>query len=324
MESTPLAEQQQSLEQFRHLLFHLQMECGSIHDLFRFFKEESSLKHFDALKQIDPNLMPQLLAREYVLEARRASNAEKAKAHLETALQLDPQCPEACMELAYLSQSSEASMMWYQRSMEACENSLGNWQFQKLLLDFKHNPWKQVELHIWIKAKVNLAETLFRAGFYENAVQHFQALLKMNPKDDLHLRPYLVVALLCTNRLAEAEAACREYGYDGSATWYYSRAFLRYKLEGASRRSERVLGRAFKRNLWVAVYLLGLEEMPNFKDTGKAKRMEELPSTDANKQPFREGSRKEAVECVRCVAPAFCEDNKLVSWVWERLKETVE
>lgn len=324
MESTPLAEQQQSLEQFRHLLFHLQMECGSIHDLFRFFKEENSLKHFDALKQIDPNLMPQLLAREYVLEARRASNAEKAKAHLETALQLDPQCPEACMELAYLSQSSEAAMMWYQRSMDACENSLGGSAFNKLLKDFEHHPWKQVELHIWIKAKVNLAETLFRSGFYENAIAHFQALLDLNPKDDLNLRPYLVIALLCTNRLAEAEVASREYGYDGSAAWYYSRAFLRYKIEGGSKRSERVLTRAFKRNLWVAVYLLGLEEMPNFKGAGKKNRMEELGSPETTKQSFREGSRKEAVECVRCVAPAFCEDNKLVCWVWERLKETVE
>lgn len=68
MQVAPVAESRRSLEQVRHLLFHLEMECGSIHHIFRFFKEEANFKHFDDLKAIDPNLMPQLLAREHVLE----------------------------------------------------------------------------------------------------------------------------------------------------------------------------------------------------------------------------------------------------------------
>jgi hypothetical protein len=63
--------------------------------------------------------------------------------------------------------------------------------------------------------------------------------------------------------------------------------------------------------------------MPDFKQKSKPKRMDELPGQDPVQQPFQEGSRKEAVECVRCVAPAFCDDSKLVCWAWERLKEVV-
>ena len=245
----------------------------------------------------------------------------KAKKHLETALLLDPHCAEACMELASLSDTAEAAMMWYQRSMEACEKSLGKDQLFRLLSDFKLNPWKQVELHTWVKAKVNLAETLYRTGFYETAAHHFQELLEINPMDDLQLRPYLLICLLCENRIAEAEALHKDFSYDGSATWYYCRAFLRYRLEGAAKRSDRLLLRAFKRNLWVAVYLLGLEEMPEFKAKERKREQRDFPNVAPQQQPFREGSRQEAVECVKCIAPALYENRSIINWMWERLKE---
>ncbi|MBK9015808.1 MAG: hypothetical protein IPM82_18070 [Saprospiraceae bacterium] len=158
MQVSPSAETRRSLEQFRHLLFHLQMECGSIHHIFRFFKEESSFQHFDALKELDPMLMPQLLAREHVLEARKSISPEVAREHLRTALELDPQCPEACLELAGLADSAEAAMMWYQRSMEASAKLLGPEMLADLMEDFKQKPWKQVETHTWFKAKVSLSE----------------------------------------------------------------------------------------------------------------------------------------------------------------------
>ena len=313
MDVFPLAEQQQSLEQFRHLLFHLQMECGSIHHLFRFFKEEEDLRHFDALKELDPNLMPQLLAREYVLEARKAKSPEKAREHLETALQLDPNCPEACLELAALSDTAEASMMWYQKSMDATKALFGEKRMAELMEAFRSNPWKQVETHTYFKAKVNLAEKLFRTGYYEVAILHFQELLALDPKDNLQLRHYLLTSFLCENRLDDAMQLIRQFPNELSATWYFCRAFLRFKQDGDSRRSRRALNRAFQRNLWVTVYLLGMEKMPPA----------HLMTHRKKEKPLREGSRLEAADCVRCIGPAFCEDSELVYWVWEVLKGMV-
>ena len=310
MNVLPLAEQQQNLEQFRHLLFHLQMECGSIHHLFRFFKEEESFKHFDALKEIDPKLMPQLLAREYVLEARKAETPEEARKHLETALQLDPLCPEACLELAALSESAEASMMWYQKSMDATTALLGERRMAELMREFRSKPWQQVETHTYFKAKVNLAEKLFRTGYYDVSILHFQELLALDPTDNLLLRHYLLTALLCEKRLDDAVQLIRQFPDDLSASWYFCRAFLRFMQEGDTRRSRRVLNRAFQRNLWVPIYLLGMEKMPPAQLMTNRKKM----------KPFREGSRLEAADCVRCVGPAFCEDSGLVYWVWEVLK----
>lgn len=310
MQVAPSADHRRSLEQFRHLLFHLQMECGSIHHIFSFFKDESSFQHFDALKELDPNLMPQLLAREHVLEARRSDSPEMAREHLRTALELDPQCPEACLELAGLSTSAESAMMWYQRSMEATAKLLGPEMMDELMADFRAQPWKQVETHTWFKAKVSLSEKLFRNGYYETAALHFQELLELNPADDLELRPYLLVSLLCENKLDAARELVKNNRDEISAKWYFAKAFLRFKEQGDTRTSRRALLRAIQRNMWVSVFLLGVEELPpnhlieHRKDKG-----------------FKLGSRLEAADCVKCVGMAFCEDSRLQHWLWEVLKE---
>ena len=313
MQVSPSADTKRSLEQFRHLLFHLQMECGSIHNIFRFFKEESSFKHFDALKKLDPNLMPQLLAREHVLEARRSESADKALEHLRTALELDPQCPEACLELAGLAETAETAMMWYQRSMDATAKLVGPEMMADLMEDFRKKPWKQVETHTWFKAKVSLSEKLFRNGYYETAAIHFQEILALNPSDDLELAPYLLVCLLCENRLEEAELLLRNHQESVSAKWYFGKAFLRYKQQGDTRSSRRSLIRALQRNLWVSVFLLGVEEMPPAHLVERRKD-----------KGFKLGSRLEAADCVKCIGMAFCEDGRLQHWLWEVLKEKCE
>ncbi|MCC6726756.1 MAG: hypothetical protein IT258_19800 [Saprospiraceae bacterium] len=313
MRFAPTADNRQSLEQFRHLLFHLQMECGSIHHIFRFFKEEANFKHFDALKAIDPKLMPQLLAREHVLEARRSASPEGALEHLRTALELDPHCPEACLELAGLAETPEAAMMWYQRSMDATSLLLGAERLAELLSNFKENPWKQVETHTWFKAKVSLSEKLFRNGYYETAAIHFKEILDLNPTDDLELRPYLLTALLCENQLEEARALARKNPTDCSVKWLFCKAFLKFKEQGDSSSSRRYLARALKRNLWVSIFLMGIEELP-------PARLVEYRKT----RGFKPGSRLEAADCVKCIGMAFCEDTCLQGWLWNVMKESVK
>lgn len=326
MRVTPTAEFQYNLEQFRHLLFHLQMQCGSVHDIFRFFNEAEHFKHFEALKDLDPNLMPQLLAREYVLEAQQAETTVNAEKFLKTALNLDPACEEAFLELAALAQTAESSMMWYHKCLEATRTRLGESRFQELITSFARKPWQQVELHHFMKAKASLAELLFRNGYYENAILHLEELISWNRKDEVGFRHYLIIAYLCSDNIPKAVELKTQYPNDYSPQWYYARAFLQFKREGDTRRTQRLLLHAFRRNLWVPVYALGLENMPDMPDSASCQQnihtvvKQHLSAILDPKQPFREGGRMEAVECVRCVAPAFYEDDNLTNWVWERLK----
>ena len=308
MDVLPPAELREGLEKFRHLLFHLQMQCGSIHEIFRFFKEEESMEHFEALKALDPQLMPQLLAREYVIEAKHSGSPDAARKHLKTALNLDPICPEACFEYALLSSTPESAMMWHQKCMDSTVALLGQAGFDELLREFREAPWKQVELHSYLKAKASLAEKLYRTGHFDISIIHFEELLDWNPSDELGLHQYLMAAYLAENKLRDAAALKRSFPHDWSAQWYYLRAFLQFKLEGDTRKSRRLLNRAFRRNLWVPIYLLGQKEIPK----------QIKPST---KLPFKEGSRSEAGECVNCIATSFVEDEQLVRWVWNILQE---
>ncbi|MEY3367777.1 MAG: hypothetical protein RI973_932 [Bacteroidota bacterium] len=310
MDMNQLVERHQNLEQFRHLLFHLQMECGSIHQIFRFFRETENFQHFDALKEIDPGLMPQLLAREYVLEARKAPTREEAREHLGKALQLDPLCPEACLELAVLSETAEGAMAWYQKCMDVTLVLLGPERMAGLLEEFRQKPWKQVETISFFKAKVGLAETLFRNGYYETARLHFQELLELNPADDLQIRPYLVTCLLCESQLEMADSELRKEK-NNIVACAFEKAFLKFRQQGDSRQARRALQIAFRRNPWVAVYLMGLEKMPPAR----------LLAWRKSEKALRPGSRLEAADCVRCIAPAFIQSSTLQYWMWEMLKD---
>jgi tetratricopeptide (TPR) repeat protein len=311
MSTTQTQEFKDSLEHFRNLLFHYQLESGSIQKIFQFFESDKTSGRFDALRELDPNLMTQLLAREYVNQARRAKNPAKARAHLETALHLDPNCPEACFELASISENPESAMMWYQRSIAAAENLVGKVRLAELLAKNPDKPWLEVETLTYLKAYVCLAEKLFRHGYYDAAAKLFKELLQISPSDELKLRHYLMVCLLVEQKITEAEKLLANYRGDATATWYYCKAFLHFKREGDSRKARRNLIRAFSRNLWIAVFLLGIEEMPT-----KKERMQEV----IDGSTFTEGSRQEAFHAVQCIAPAFCEDSLLIVWVWEMLR----
>jgi tetratricopeptide (TPR) repeat protein len=324
MDISSVAECRQSLEQFRHLLFHLQMECGSIHPIFRFFKEKKGQSHFEALTALYPRLMTQLMAREHVLEARRADTSDQARLLLRKALELDPDCPEACFEMACRSETPEAGMMWYSRCMQAAERLLGKDLLNDLLENFHEKPWSRVEIYAWLKAKICLAEILFRTGHYDVAIVHFRELLVLDPADQLRVRYFLMAALLCEKMEGEAGNLFRQHRSDQSPAWYYCKAVLFFREDGCSRRSHRALKRAFQRNLWVAAYLLGLEALPE-DSPGKKRSLKKAGVHNSTgiagqKQPYQEGSRAEALDCLQCIAPVFAEDARLIWWVWEQLQ----
>ncbi len=312
MEMTYSDERWPDLEQFRHFLFHLQMEFGSVHPILDFLQENGREEEFETLKNLDPNLMTQLLAREYVLDSKKAESPAAAQMSLELALELDPYCPDAFFELAQRSDSPEAAMNWFDKCLKAVENLLGQPRMAELKAAFQKHPWHQPELHLWMKAKASLAEKLFQNGYFAVAKIHFSELLALNPSDDLNLSCYIFCCHLCEGNLLEAAQFCRTHRGNPSAAYYYGRAFLRFQEEGDTRRSRRALSRAFQRNIWVGIYLLGLEKMPASTMPVKGDRAPRL------------GSRKEAVDCVKCIAPVFCQDPKLSWWAWEALKNMHE
>lgn len=315
MNITPLAGQKLAVEHFRNLLFHIQLDGGSFNEMLAFIKSSHSIQNYQMLREQEPSLVRQMIAREHVLEAKKASSQPKiALDFLHKSLELDPYCPEACLEMGNLSDTAEKAMMWYQRAMKNTEKALGKDRLNHLLSEFRNTPWKQVELYTYLKAKACLAERLFLSGHFDIAILHFKEILEWNPGDDLQVRQMLLVAYLNQNQLKDAAYLIRDFKGDWSASWYYSKAFHRYKLMGDNTASRRWLIRAFQRNLWVPVYLFGLMEIKSNENSKNNLRQEMV---------YKIGSKAEALDCIRKIAPLFYNDQGMVDWTWNILKASV-
>lgn len=315
MNITPLAGQKLAVEHFRNMLFHIQLDGGSFNEMLAFIKSSQNLQHYKILREQDPGLVRQLMAREHVLEAKKLKDqTEEAVKRLEHALELDPTCPEACLEMGNLCEVPEKAMMWYQRAMKFTELNIGKERLKELLAEFRKTPWKQVELYTFLKAKACLAERLFLSGYFEVAILHFREILEWNPSDDMQVRQMLLAAYLIQNQLKNSAYLLREYKGDWSAAWYFCKAFHRYKLMGDNSASRRSLIKAFHRNLWVPIFLFGLL------DTRQLELDKASPEQD---MIFKVGSKSEAMACIRIIAPAFYQDPEMVEWVWKILKASV-
>ncbi len=315
MNISPLAGRRPAIEHFRNMLFHLQMDGGSFNEMLAFIKSNQNLKYYNALREQEPTLLRQLMAREHVLEAKKQKEQiEEAIKMLNQALELDPQCPEACLEMGNLCHTPEKAMMWYQRAMKYTEAGIGKERINELLAEFRMAPWKQVELYTYLKAKACLAERLFLSGYYEVAILHLRELLQWNPSDDLQVRQMLLAAYLLQNQLKDSALLLREFKGDWSAAWYFCKAFHRFKLMGDNTASRRSLIRAFQRNLWVPIFLFGLMDTKKFEATPPGTSEEMVP---------RVGSKAEALACIRIIAPVFYEDTEMVEWAWKILKASI-
>lgn len=315
MNITPLAGRQPAVEHFRNLLFHIQLDGGSYNEMLAFIKSNQNLSYYKALREQDPGLLRQLMAREHVLEAKKQKGGQaEAIRMLNQALELDPNCPEACLEMGNLCEVPEKAMMWYQRAMNYTEVNIGKERLNDLLNEFRKAPWKQVELYTYLKAKACLAERLFLSGYFDVAILHFRELLQWNPGDDMEVRQMLLAAYLTQNRLKDSALLLREFKGDWSAAWYFGKAFHRYKLMGDNTASRKSLIRAFQRNLWVPIFLFGLMD---------TRKLEEQRPDTAQEMVFKVGSKAEALSCIRIIAPVFYEDAEMVEWAWKILKDSV-
>ncbi len=74
--------------------------------------------------------------------------------------------------------------------------------------------------------------SLLQLGDVDAALEHFRAMLKLNPNDNQGIRYLLLAGLLRRNDLPGAKALLAAYGEEWSANWLYTRALIAF-CEGA-------------------------------------------------------------------------------------------
>ena len=175
------------------------------------------------------------------------------------ALEICPDCADAYVILAEETACSTAEARdLYAQGVAAAERALGPEFFEEEAGHF----WGLLSTRPYMRARLGLAQCLWELGEYEAAIEHFQDLLRLNPRDNQGVRFSLINALLILGRDEEAKELLERYRDDPTAWWAYSRALWAFHREGDTPRARKLLRRALKANPHVPKYLLGWEPLP--------------------------------------------------------------
>jgi tetratricopeptide (TPR) repeat protein len=173
------------------------------------------------------------------------------------ALDLSPDCADAYVLLAEQAPSRKEALHLYEQGVAAGERALGAEAFQRDAGDF----WGILETRPYMRARLGLVHALWTAGRREEAVQHLQDMLRLNPNDNQGVRYTLAGFLLFLDRDDDLARLLEQYPDEASAAWAYTRALLAFRRQGDTVETRRLLKKAKKTNRHVPPYLLG-EEFP--------------------------------------------------------------
>ena len=114
-----------------------------------------------------------------------------------------------------------------------------------------------------MRARAGLAETLWRLKRYEEAIEHYLELLRLNPEDNQGNRYALLNLLMQIEHNEDALSLLDQYPDEWSAAWLYSRGLLEFHTKGASAGAKKTLRKALEENPNVPAYLTGEKRVPN-------------------------------------------------------------
>lgn len=199
-------------------------------------------------------------AQEIMYDAWDEPNPAKRIALAHKALKLSALCADAYVLLAQEEADTvKRALELYQQGVIAGEKALGADYFQENTGYF----WGLLETRPYMRARQGLAETLWRLKRYEEAIQHYRELLKLNPGDNQGNRYALLALLIELERYDEARSLLEQYEDEWSAVWLYSRVLLEFQKHGASTAVSKALKDAMKENPFVPAYLMGQKRVPN-------------------------------------------------------------
>ncbi|MFQ5702303.1 MAG: hypothetical protein ACE5HU_10720, partial [Acidobacteriota bacterium] len=187
----------------------------------------------------------------------------------------------------------------YSQAMEAGQRALA----EESLRAGVGNLWGRLEARPYMRARAGYAGCLEALGRREEAVDHWQDLLRLNLNDNQALRYRLIPALLELGRDEEALRLLERFDDEGSAIIRYCRALLEFRRAGDAPSARGRLANALQANAHVPKYLLGRKTIPP-----------RLPEV------FSYGGEDEAVLCVLEIRDAWKRSRGALTWLGRFLR----
>jgi len=202
---------------------------------------------------------PLAQAHEILLHAYQESDEQRRVQLAKDALGICPDCADAYVLLAEHAPSRKERLRLYEQGVAAGERALGPETFQQEAGHF----WGLLDTRPYMRARLGLAHSLWTAGRRDEAVQHLQDMLRLNPDDNQGVRYTLAGFLLFLDRDDDLAHLFQQYPVEGSAAWAYTKALLAFRHQGDTPENRQLLKQAKTTNKHVPDYLLGLKFPPS-------------------------------------------------------------
>jgi tetratricopeptide (TPR) repeat protein len=224
---------------------------------------------------------------------RTTSRSRIALAH--KALTISPLCADVYNLLAAEAATTAEVRDLYARGLEAGELALGPKGFK----EYDGHFWGFLETRPYMRARGGLALALLKLGEEAAAVEHFRAMLKLNPGDNQGIRYLLLGSLLRRDDVAAVNELLAAYKDEWSACWLYTRALFAFR-EGhaAEQQAARLVQDAWSANQHVPAILAGTE-----------------PPVTSDKGYITMGGADDATDYVRDCGPAWHKTPGAVAWL---------
>jgi len=187
------------------------------------------------------------------------SSGKRRVALAQKALKISGDCADAYGLLAEeTARSLEEAKNLYELGVKAGERALGPKAFEEGVGHF----WGILQTRPYMRARAGLAQSLWRLGKHQQAIDHYADMLRLNPNDNQGIR-YLLAQGLLEEKADEAfDRLMRQYPHDAAAAWVYTRALWFFRREGEGKKSNACIREALKVNRFVPSYLLGKKKIP--------------------------------------------------------------
>ena len=198
-------------------------------------------------------------AQDLIYDAWEANTSKRRIALAKKALAISPLCADAYTLLAeHAKTGSEEEFELWQRGVEAGKKAIGESAFDEYAGEF----WGFLETRPYMRARFGLASALWVRGDRDDAIAHFQDMLKLNPNDNQGIRYVLAARLVAVGRDDELATLLSKYSDDGAAMWVWTAALAAFRRFGDNAESRALLVEALDNNEHVAGYLLGETRVP--------------------------------------------------------------
>jgi tetratricopeptide (TPR) repeat protein len=198
-------------------------------------------------------------AHEILLHAYQEPDEQRRVQLAKEALETCPDCADAYVLLAEHAHNRKQALRLYEQGVAAGERALGPEPFRIGVGRF----WGLLDTRPYMRARLGLAHSLWTAGRREEAVQHLQDMLRLNPGDNQGVRYTLAGFLLFLDRDDDLAWLLQQYPDEGSAAWAYTKALLVFRQHGDTSEARQLLVEAKKTNRHVPDYLLGRKFPPS-------------------------------------------------------------